>query len=270
MFYTRNCFFLLPTSAKTLKHQTMSSRILVYGGAGALGRSILSKFNSMGWITYSADIAKYTSSTINNAYQINKEESAKETVQSVSKWLDATLEGNKLNCIVNAAGGFMMDDISSDTFYDQLDIMYKWNSLSAFQCGTIASRYLASNSSIPSLLVLTGAAAAFNPTPIMLSYGTSKVIVHHLIKTLSVTDTMPNGSKTIGIVPVTIDTAANREAMSDADFNNWTKPEEFADKIYGWASGEDKDGVVNGGLYQFETKNGKTMVTRDDMLKSSL
>ena len=245
-----------------------SSRILVYGGAGTLGRSILSKFSTKGWTTYSADIAKYTASTINHPFQINAQESAKETVESVSKWLDSSLEGNKLNCIVNAAGGFMMDDISSDNFYDQLDIMYKWNSLSAFQCGTIASRYLAPNTN--SLLILTGAAAAFNATPIMLSYGTSKVIVHHLVKTLAVTDSMPAGSKSIGIVPVTIDTPPNREAMPNADFNNWTKPEDFADTIFGWASGEDKDGVVNGGLYQFETKNGKTMVTRDDLLKSSM
>merc|ERR1712154_59611 len=125
--------------------------------------------------------------------------------------------------------------------------MWKWNSLSAFQCGSIAQRYLCANSS--SLLVLTGAAPAFNPTPIMLSYGTSKVVVHHLVKTLAVTETMPKDSKTIGIVPITIDTPPNREAMPDMDWSNWTKPDEFADKIVAWANREEQ--VVNGGLYYF-------------------
>eukprot|EP00483_Globobulimina_turgida_P009846 UN09865 len=237
----------------------MSSRVLVYGGSGALGRSILEKFSSKGWITYSADIAKYTGSFVNNSFEINALQSAKENVDSVSTWLDSSLGNNKLNCVVNAAGGFMMDDISSPNFYDQLDTMWKWNSLSAFQCGTIAQKYLLSNSS--SLLVLTGAAASFNPTPTLLSYGISKVVVHHLIKSLAFTENMPNGSNTIGIVPVTIDTPGNRQAMPGMDFTNWTKPEEFAEQIFKWADGQDS--LQNGALYQFESKNGNTIITCD-------
>eukprot|EP01084_Bolivina_argentea_P166937 289793_1 len=240
----------------------MSSRVLVYGGGGALGRSILEKFSNKGWVTYSADIAKFTGAFVNNSFEINASQSAEQNVESVSKWLDSSLGDNKLNCVVNAAGGFMMDDISSSNFYDQLDIMWKWNTLSAIQCSSIAQKYLLSNSS--SLLVLTGAAAAFNATPIMLSYGISKVVVHHLIKSLACMDTMPNGSKTIGIVPITIDTPANRQAMPDVDFSNWTKPDEFAEQICKWADGQDK--VENGALYQFETKNGTTTITSDDML----
>lgn len=246
---------------KSNQNHDMSSRILVYGGGGTLGRSILQKFSSKGWITYCADIVKYTDSSVSYSFGVNAEndspQAIKQNVESVCQWLDSTLENQKLNCIVNAAGGFMMDDITSDNFYDQLDTMWKWNSLTAFQCGSIASRYLLSNSS--ALLVLTGAAPAFGATPIMLSYGTSKVVVHHLVKTLAVTETMPKDSKTIGIVPVTIDTPPNRQAMSDADFTNWTKPEEFAEQIFKWADGQDM--VTNGGLYQFDTKKGQTTVT---------
>ncbi len=184
---------------------------------------------------------------------------AKEKVESVSKWLDSSLEGHSLNCIVNAAGGFMMDDIASPDFYDQLETMWSWNALSAFQCGSIASRYLLSSSS--SLLVLTGAAAAFGPTPIMLSYGTSKAVVHHLVKTLSCSESMPKDAKTIGIVPVTIDTPPNREAMPSMDFSDWTKPETFAQQIHEWANGNT---LVNGGLYQFDTKQGETTITLKD------
>jgi len=235
-----------------------SSRVLVYGGMGTLGRSIVHQFSSKGWTTYCADIAKDTGSSLSHSFQINPSDSPRQNVEAVSEWLDASLQHEKLNCVVNAAGGFMMDDIASDSFYDQLDTMWKWNSLSAFQCGTLSARHLLPSPS--SLLVLTGAAPAFGPTPIMLSYGTSKAVVHHLVKTLAVTDSMPTGSKTIGVVPVTIDTPPNRVAMPDMDFSNWTKPEVFAEKIFQWASGEETD-VTNGGLYQFDTKQGQTTVT---------
>merc|ERR1712087_692862 len=106
----------------------MASRVLVYGGAGTLGRSVIQRFANKGWITYSADMVKYAEST--HSFPIDASSSTKANVESVSKWLDVSLEGNKLKCIVNAAGGFMMDDISSPNFYDQLETMWQWNSLS--------------------------------------------------------------------------------------------------------------------------------------------
>lgn len=38
----------------------------------------------------------------------------------------------------------------------------------------------------------------------------------------------------IGILPTTIDTPSNRNAMEHADFDEWTKPEDIAKEIVTW------------------------------------
>ena len=176
----------------------MTQRILVYGGAGALGKSVLQKFSQQGWKTFAADIAPITSKHVTNSFQIDGSKSAKDNVNDVSQWLNTNnVTNEKFDCIVHTAGGFMMDNILSDNFFDQLDTMWKWNSLSAFATASLAARYL-NNSG---LLVLTGASGALNATPSILSYGTSKAIVHHLIKSMADSTEMPKDSKTIGILP---------------------------------------------------------------------
>jgi dihydropteridine reductase len=88
----------------------------------------------------------------------------------------------------------------------------------------------------------------------MLGYGLSKVGAHHYIQTIgemsgkSVT-TKSRRKKAralrkdneyldtlsiVGILPTTIDTPANRNAMPDADFNQWTKPQDIATEIGTW------------------------------------
>jgi dihydropteridine reductase len=98
----------------------------------------------------------------------------------------------------------------------------------------------------------------------MLSYGVSKIGVHQLIRSAALScdgQVLPLNAKCIGIVPVTIDTPANRSAMSDADFDQWTKCEEFAQQIFEWSKDTGSDSVVNGGLYQFNTRDQQTTVT---------
>ena len=58
---------------------------------------------------------------------------------------------------------------------------------------------------------------------------------------------------------VTIDTPSNREAMPDAEFEDWTHPDAFSDAIYSWATDMKRD-VRNGALYEFITDDGETEV----------
>merc|ERR1712050_368636 len=66
------------------------------------------------------------------------------------------------------------------------------------------------------LLVLPGAFAAVSPTAWSLPYGTAKAAVHHLVRSLADAEAagMPQGAKTIGLAPVTLDTPQNRAAMA--------------------------------------------------------
>jgi dihydropteridine reductase len=106
------------------------------------------------------------------------------------------------------------------------------------------------------LFVAIGATAALGPTPGMLGYGLSKASTHHFIQTVgeltsnSVTTksrrklarqirqdndgALNTGMTIIGILPTTIDTPMNRQAMPDADFSQWTKSLDIAKQIGTW------------------------------------
>jgi dihydropteridine reductase len=104
------------------------------------------------------------------------------------------------------------------------------------------------------LFVVIGATVALSPTPGMLGYGLSKTGVHHFIQTVgeicgkSVT-TKSRRKKArklrkdneyldtlsiVGILPTTVDTPNNRDAMPEADFSLWTQPQDIAAEIGTW------------------------------------
>jgi dihydropteridine reductase len=90
----------------------------------------------------------------------------------------------------------------------------------------------------------------------MLGYGLSKVGAHHFVQTLgdstgkAVTPKAKRKSSrklqarqhgeyldsltVVGILPTTIDTPSNRDAMPKADFNKWTQPGDIAQEIGTW------------------------------------
>jgi dihydropteridine reductase len=88
----------------------------------------------------------------------------------------------------------------------------------------------------------------------MLGYGLSKVGAHHFVHTLGETTGKSIATKSrrrqarrlrkdseyldtlsaVGILPTTIDTPSNRDAMPKADFNQWTKPIDIAKEIGTW------------------------------------
>lgn len=106
------------------------------------------------------------------------------------------------------------------------------------------------------LFVAIGATVALGGTPGMLGYGLSKVATHHFLQTLGETSGKAvthkskrkstrrlrldhptkylNKLSVVGILPTTIDTPANRQAMPDADFDAWTKSFDIAREIGLW------------------------------------
>lgn len=60
-------------------------------------------------------------------------------------------------------------------------------------------------------------------TPDMIGYGMAKAAVHQLVKSCATKESgLPIGVTVAGLLPVCIDTEANRQSMPDADFNKWT------------------------------------------------
>ena len=86
----------------------------------------------------------------------------------------------------------------------------------------------------------------------MTAYGMTKAATHHLLDTICQADSgLPENSVAIVILPITIDSAGNREAMPDADTSTWTDPNDIADALFGWANKDKK--IRNGSKVKIET-----------------
>jgi NAD(P)-dependent dehydrogenase (short-subunit alcohol dehydrogenase family) len=62
------------------------------------------------------------------------------------------------------------------------------------------------------------------------AYTASKAAAQRIVESMAA-ELRDHGINVNGVLPSTIDTPANREAMPNADFNKWVKPAEIADAI---------------------------------------
>lgn len=108
------------------------------------------------------------------------------------------------------------------------ELMWQQSVCTSILSTVIASKFLKDGG----LLVLTGAKAALEATPSMIGYGVAKAAVHHLTRTLAANESgLPNGSTSLAILPITLDTPMNRKWMPKADFTKWTALSDVAECV---------------------------------------
>ena len=143
----------------------------------------------------------------------------------------------EFDCVINVAGGWVGGTIADENLLASVDKMWSFNVQSAVLSSHLACKHLKEGG----LLVLTGAAAGLSPTPGMIGYGITKAATHHLIKSLAANESgMPAGSTVAGILPITLDTIPNREAMPKANFETWTPLNFVGSLLVDWACGNDR------------------------------
>ncbi|RQM18263.1 hypothetical protein DD237_000030 [Peronospora effusa] len=201
---------------KMYRSIAMSKKLLVVGGAGALGRGVVNHFTQASWNVISVGFAK--NENVENNVLLPESNVLKQADQTLQNILTrGTNRYGKINTVVCTAGGWTGGSIHDADSLANLGDMHAKNLESAF-----LATYLASHLLVPGgLLVLTGATAALKATPGMVSYGASKAATHHLIAS-AVTE-LPKDSSVLGVLPTTIDTPMNRKFMANADFSSWTK-----------------------------------------------
>eukprot|EP01096_Ripella_sp_DP13-Kostka_P011775 TRINITY_DN4815_c0_g1_i1.p1 TRINITY_DN4815_c0_g1~~TRINITY_DN4815_c0_g1_i1.p1 ORF type:complete len:246 (+),score=113.93 TRINITY_DN4815_c0_g1_i1:42-740(+) len=217
--------------------------LLVYGGAGQLGQAILRTFKLIdAWKVISVDFR--ASQEAHESVILSGDVEA--DVTRVAEQL--TAGGVQLDAVVCVAGGWVGEDIKSKSIFKNVDKMHKFNVESSIACSHIAAHFLKPEG----LLVLTGASAALNPTPGMIAYGITKAATHHLVKSLAAPGSgLPENSAVLAILPACLDTATNREAMPNANFDDWTPLEEVARLLINWTSPDQRP--VSGSLVQLIT-----------------
>ncbi|KAI7868127.1 hypothetical protein BDF14DRAFT_1725201 [Spinellus fusiger] len=220
------------------------SHLVVYGGAGALGRSIVSFFKNKGWTVINVDLVENPGADYNTC--VNSVHSPQHQANELITDIGAMLKGAKVDAVLSVAGGWA-------DFIATSELMWKQSVMSSIMAAHISSEYLKKGG----LLVLSGAAAACQPTPGMIGYGVAKAAVHHLVKDLASSGSgVPEDTKVIGICPKTLDTPMNRKDMPNADFLSWTPTETVARQLYDYAIGNVQ--CKSGSLIEIATSKGDT------------
>ncbi|KAG2184479.1 hypothetical protein INT43_000388 [Umbelopsis isabellina] len=231
------------------------SNVIVYGGAGALGRHLVSKFAASQWTVTSIDLVKNDQAQHN--VLLNIDDSLEAQAKAALDGVKSALGSQKAKAVLCVAGGWAGGNAKSDDFIKNSDLMVKQSVNSSLIAANVAAHLLADDG----LLSLTGALAAQQGTPGMIGYGIAKAAVHQLVSSLAAPGSgLPSGASVTAILPVTLDTPMNRKfAAADTDFSTWTSLDDVSNHLFELAT--KSSNVTSGKLLSVVTKDGQTSFT---------
>jgi len=214
--------------------------IVVTGASGALGKVVvataLAKGARVAAIDHAASTMKATPDRIElGGVDLTDASEAKKAIDAVASHF------GKLDALVNIAGGFAFET-AAEGDPKTWQRMYALNVLTALNASRSAIPHLSASGA--GRIINVGAMGALQAGAGMGAYAASKAGVHRLTEALAAEW---KGKITVNaVLPSTIDTAANRASMPNADFAKWVRPKELADVILFLAS--DAASAVTGAL----------------------
>ncbi|CAF1408736.1 unnamed protein product, partial [Adineta steineri] len=219
---------------------------------GALGDCLVKYFKGKNFKVTSIDLKENEQADVNIA--LGDTESVEKQAELISEKIQASLNGESVEAILNVAGGWAGGKANDKDFIKNSDLMLKQSVHSTLIAASLASKFLKENG----LLTLAGAAAALNPTPGMIGYGAAKAATIHIGKSLAAADSgMPKGSSVLTIAPIMLDTPMNRKFMPKADTSTWTPLEYIAELFYKWVN-DPSSRPDNGSVVKLTTTNANT------------
>jgi NAD(P)-dependent dehydrogenase (short-subunit alcohol dehydrogenase family) len=147
----------------------------------------------------------------------------------------------RLDVLAHTVGGFAGGQPITQTDDATLQQMLELNLWSAFH--VLRAAIPALRQSGDGRLIAIGSRAALEPGAGVGAYGASKAALVALIKTAA-RENKDAGVRANVILPGTIDTPANRQAMPDADYSQWIGPGNVASLVLWLASDAGKE--ING------------------------
>jgi NAD(P)-dependent dehydrogenase (short-subunit alcohol dehydrogenase family) len=208
--------------------------VIVTGAAGSLGSAIARAFQSAGAKLTLVDRADGRLQQIFPEMADSPDFFFANSIDltqadAVQAMVDGTLDHfGQIDVLVNVAGGYRAGTPVHETPVETWDFMLNINARSVF---------LTSGVVIPHMLergygriVSVGARVAMRSRANMAAYSVSKAAVVRLTESMSA-ELEGTGVYVNCILPKTIDTPANRQAIPNADYSRWTKPEAIAEVI---------------------------------------
>lgn len=149
----------------------------------------------------------------------------------------------KLDVLAHTVGGFAGGPSVADTDEATFQRMLDLNLNSVFHILRAAIPVLRGTGN--GRLIAIGSRAALEPGAGVGAYSASKAAMVSLIRTVAL-ENKDAGLRANVILPGTMDTSANRQAMPNADFSKWVQPTSVASLVTWLASEAGKD--INGAV----------------------
>ena len=214
--------------------------VVVTGASGALGKVVVTSSLAKGAKIAAIDHAPTTEKATAERLELGGVDLT--DAASAKKAIDAAASHfGRLDALVNIAGGFAYET-AVDGDPKTWQRLYALNVLTALNASRSAIPHLVASPA--GRIINVGAMGAMQAGSGMGAYAASKAGVHRLTEALAAEW---KGKITVNaVLPSTIDTAANRASMPNADFSRWVRPEELAEVILFLAS--DAASAVTGAL----------------------
>ncbi|KAL7530926.1 hypothetical protein ACHAWF_003560 [Thalassiosira exigua] len=249
--------------------------VLVIGSAGVLGRTLVHHFGRQEWDVLGADVADPDEEGAGDAeglgtyVHLPREGTMSDLTGELYRGVSRNLvDGGggaetKLDAVVCASGGWAGDvdlldmmethrESATSSELEDVDVEEEY----ARECARVCERMMRLNyhpivagSQVGrrfmkrgGLFVIIGASAALSPTPGMLGYGSAKAAAHHYLQTWGQSSDKESATTSVGILPLMIDTPANRAALGGDDddgggderYSKMVKPIHIATEIGSW------------------------------------
>ncbi|MDE3018085.1 MAG: SDR family oxidoreductase [Nitrospirota bacterium] len=213
--------------------------VLIAGGSGALGRTVVPAFALAGAQVITMD-RHPPSGQVEGRQAMQADATDEADVQRLVA--DVLRRAGRIDVLINLIGGFAMGRVV------ETDVA-AWQRMLTMN---LTAAFLLSKAVLPPMLarrtgriVHVAARAAVDPFPGAAAYVVSKAGLVALVRTLAM-EVAGSGVTVHGLLPSTIDTPANRSSMPEADPATWAKPESIAQALLFLAA--DEAGQFNGAL----------------------
>jgi NAD(P)-dependent dehydrogenase (short-subunit alcohol dehydrogenase family) len=214
--------------------------VLVTGGAGGLGRSVVEALANDGWHVV---VPVEAESDLAAKDEVSTVVADLTDPDDVARALRACEGGPPLRALVNLVGGFAADQPVADTPLSEFERLFALN---------LRPTYLMTQCALPRLvaagggsIVCVGSSAALSPFAGGAGYAASKAAVIAFARTVA-EEGKPDGVRCNAIVPTQIDTPANRAAMPESEHHKLVPPAHIANVIAFLCS--DASAAVNGAV----------------------
>jgi NAD(P)-dependent dehydrogenase (short-subunit alcohol dehydrogenase family) len=214
--------------------------VLITGAGGNVGQAAVNQFLQNGYrVVAMISPGKRLPLSSEDLYPVevnlSDEEATEKAVQGcISKFRD-------IDAALITAGGWAGGSLNSARWND-IEKMIRLNFQTAFNVVRPVFLRMKEQSS-GGRIVLFGARTALIPREgkSSFAYALSKKMLFHFAELLNAEGEADNVITSV-VVPATIDTPQNREAMPDATFSDWVTPEEFA-KVMAFLCSQDATAI---------------------------